>query len=153
MIEIKEDKIEIKLDNLQSKSEVAETVYKTLEKQAEDRLKPYFLNGVEWLPIISFILGTVTSGFLKEIGSEVWKGVKKFFRCNSNKEKIPKFEISFNYQGVKVKASLENTNQQTLESALDRLGSSLEQAINQDEIEEMKFIMDLNGKWHQQETD
>ncbi|GAB6137570.1 hypothetical protein [Halanaerobaculum tunisiense] len=145
MLEIRDQKIEIDLVSLESSVEVANRVQNVLLDWLADQEQGLKSQDIEWLPVVSFILGTVTSGFLKSIGSEIWQGVKDFLY--SKKRDNPNLEFKFNYQGVKVVAKLDNNDPQIIKTALSNLDDLITVIVNNREVKRLKLILDNTGKW------
>ncbi len=121
------------------------------DKEVKQGSRAQFLDEDPFLVTsISFILGTITSGFLKQIGKEIWDNFKKIFVDSSQeKEQIPGFKVLFNYNGLKIKASLDSDNPKKIKRAFDSLNVILEQTVDiEDEFEEIEFVLDEElGEW------
>ncbi|SJZ31472.1 hypothetical protein [Selenihalanaerobacter shriftii] len=151
MIKISNHKENIDLRGKNSKeiSEVLNIEFKRI--YSNDEFVSVDVGGINWLPaILSFALGTITSGFLKEIGKEIWSKFKGLFiDSKKKKSEIPKFEFEFEYQGIEIIAEIESVDPSELKAALNRLEDILNLISEEEEnINQLELRLDLEeGTW------
>lgn len=154
---VKIDKKEINL-----KEKDLEEVKKIIEEELNElygniNLEIIDLGNIDWLPtILSFSLGTITSGFLKEIGKEIWSKFKNIFVTSKQEESIPKLEFSFEYKGIEVIAEIESNDLSHLKQAFDKLGEIYDKVtklnLDNQDISKLRFSLDLEEKRWQPKT-
>jgi hypothetical protein len=113
-----------------------------------------FIEKIDILPTtISFILGTITSGFLKEIGKEVWNNLKKIFISEDENKRMPGFEFNFIYEGIEIIAELESDAPQELKKALNNLNGIINKILDgEEDVGKMRFTLDSDGgEWKREE--
>ena len=141
----------IPLRHLESPKEREQQIYEGLMNwkiEKEEILKSEFIDQAEWLPVITFMLGTVTTGFLKAIGSEIWDNVKEIFV--DSKGEVPGFEFEFNYEGVEIKKKKKSEDREVIKKALKNLDKLVEQ-IDFDNQQTVNFIWTIKNKWQKEE--
>lgn len=129
----------------------------------EELVKLYFkselevvdLGDVNLMPaVVSFALGTITSGFLKEIGKEIWSNFKKIFTNFKSKIKTPRFEFRFEYQGIEIVAEIaDNADYEGLKIAFNKIEEvynkieELDLIDKEQNIDKLQFVLDENETW------
>ncbi|SFL34307.1 hypothetical protein [Candidatus Frackibacter sp. WG13] len=154
MIKINKKRIDLKGKEL---DEIKETIDRELSIIYENyKLETIDLGGIDWLPkIISFSLGAVTSGILKEIGKEVWYKIKGLLIESKKKSHAPKFEFEFEYQGIEIIAIVESDDPKELKQAFNNLGDMWDKIVALTESEDtdrdrdkIRLMLDLEeGGW------
>ncbi len=140
----------ISLRHLESSAEREQQIYEGLMNwkiEKEEMLKSEFIDQAEWLPVITFILGTVSTGFLKAIGSEIWSNLKEIFV--DSKGEVPGFEFKFNYEGVEVTAKIQSEDKEVIKRALENLNKLVAQ-IDFDNQQTASFIWTTKNNWQQE---
>ena len=113
-------------------------------QQICERLKSECIDGPEWLPVITFVLGTITTGFLKAIGSQIWSNIKKVFAKTDVDP--PGVKVKFNYEGVEIEARVKSNNLKVIKQALDNLGYLVAQ-IDSSREGKINFVWIVENKW------
>ncbi|AGB40721.1 hypothetical protein Halha_0748 [Halobacteroides halobius DSM 5150] len=121
-------------------------------REEKQSLETQFIEEISWLPIISFIFGTITVGFLKAIGSQIWAGLKKYFSQAEEKKEMPSFEIQFSYKGVKIIAKFNNNDRKKIKDALKNLDGLLKSIPHKQNLNQITFVLDSTGDWKQQDS-
>jgi len=152
VIKINKKRIDLKGKKL---DEIKEAIGRELSIIDENyKLETIDLGGIDWLPtIISFSLGAVTSGILKEIGKEVWYKIKGLLIESKKKSHIPKFEFEFEYQEIEIIAIVESDDPKELKQAFNNLGDMWDKIVTLTEGEDtnrdkIRLMLDLEeGDW------
>jgi deferrochelatase/peroxidase EfeB len=151
-MKIKTRRLQINLAELNGKEEINSEIETNLSnwKQEYDRLSQLkWIDELSWLPVLSFVLGTVTSGFFKGIGSDIWEKFRDIFIQPEGSKEIPNFEFKFNYQGIKVKAQVKSDDIETIKAALNNLEDLLDRLNDKEGLEEVEFVWSPDQKWKQ----
>ncbi|TDX45432.1 hypothetical protein C7959_14417 [Orenia marismortui] len=151
MILINKNHLNVELDSNISLGSMSSIIYSKLTEwdyKFNSSSKAQFLEEADILVTsISFILGTITTGFLKQIGEEVWYNVKNIFYNCEKEKRIPGFKFKFNYEDIDVTVELESEDPEVLENVLNNLNVILKQVLKEeDHISEMKFRLDKDSE-------
>jgi hypothetical protein len=143
-----EKKIEIRCQADDSWEEISQLVtqaFTSWQRRINSIAKTEFVDELPMIPTITFILGTITTGFLKEIGEEIWDNLKEIVSKGSSYNRKPNMEFNFNYEGIDIIVAVEHNDLETLHSVLKNMDDIIT-GISQEE-EQVKFILGENGKF------
>ena len=146
---IKKEKIRIEINNNSSEERISQLVEKAFlswQKSIKEEPKPELMADFFIIPTITFILGTITTGFLKQIGEEIWSNLKKVVESNKRCGPKPNMKLDFNYAGVEFIVEVEHNDLQTLHSVLKNLDGIIK-GISKEEEQKVKFVLGENGKF------
>ena len=146
---IEKKKIEIKCQGQDSWEEISQLVARAFsrwqrsieEKAASEMIDEFFI-----IPTITFILGTITTGFLKQIGEEIWSNLKKVVSESKICRPKPNMKLDFQYEGVQFIVEVEHNDLQTLHSVLKNLDEIIK-GISKEKEQKVKFVLGENGKF------
>jgi hypothetical protein len=138
--------------------EMKEVIAEEINKLYTDyKLEVVNLGNIDWLPtILSFSLGAITSGILKEIGKEIWTKIKETFIKSKKQTEIPNFEFEFEHKGLGIIAEIKGEDPAELRSAFNRLSEVYEKIEDlkseNKKISELRMVLDLDkGYWESKE--
>ncbi|MBM7557905.1 hypothetical protein [Halanaerobacter jeridensis] len=146
---IEKKKIEIKFDDEDSWERISELVAKAFirwQSSLKEKTKAELIDEFFVIPTITFILGTITTGFLKQIGEEIWSNLKKVVSESNICRPKPNMKLNFNYEGVQFIVEVEHNDLQTLHRVLKNLDDIIK-GISKEEEQKVKFILGENGKF------
>ena len=146
---IEKKKIEIKCQDKESWEEISQLVAKAFvrwQQSLEEEAQPEMIDEFIIIPTITFILGTITTGFLKQIGEEIWSNLKKVVSESKICRPKPNMKLNFSYEGVQFIVEVEHNDLQTLHSVLKNLDEIIK-GISKEEKQKVKFILGENGKF------
>ncbi|MGM0370113.1 MAG: hypothetical protein ACQEP9_06825 [Bacillota bacterium] len=143
-----EKKIEIRCQSDNSREEISQLVtqaFTSWQRRINAITRTEFVDELAMIPTITFILGTITTGFLKEIGEEIWNNLKEVVSKGSNCNQKPNMKFDFNYEGIDILVEVEHNDLETLHSVLKNMDDIIT-GISKEE-EQVKFILGENGKF------
>ena len=146
---IAKKRIEVKCQADDSWEEISQLVARAFlrwQKSIKDKTKPELIDEAFVIPTITFILGTITTGFLKQIGEEIWENLRKVVSESNICRPKPNMKLNFNYEGIHFIVEVEHNDLQTLHSVLKNLDEIIK-GISKDEEQKVKFILGENGKF------
>lgn len=146
---IEKKRIEIKCQGDASWEEISKLVAQAFMRwkySIKKQTKPELVDEFFVIPTITFILGTITTGFLKQIGEEIWSNLKKVVSESKTRRPKPNMKLDFNYEGVQFIVEVEHNDLQTLQGVLKNLDEIIK-GISKEEEERVKFILGENGKF------
>ena len=148
MLIIEDQKLEIKckdIDNWEEMSCLIAEAFVSWKQEIKKKAKPEFIDDFPMIPTITFILGTITTGFLKQIGEEIWKNLRKTVNQNNVYRQKPNMKLNFNYEGVKFIVEVEHNDLETLHQVLKNLDGIITEISKEEE--QVKFVLGENGKF------
>ncbi|MFO7819093.1 MAG: hypothetical protein R6V17_02545 [Halanaerobacter sp.] len=146
---IEKKKIEIKCQGDASWDEISKLVAQAFMRwqySIKEQTQPELVDDFFVIPTITFILGTITTGFLKQIGEEIWSNLKKVVSESKIRRPKPNMKLNFSYDGVHFIVEVEHNDLQTLQGVLKNLDEIIK-GISKEEEERVKFILGENGKF------
>ncbi|WP_408954473.1 hypothetical protein [Natroniella sp. ANB-PHB2] len=121
-------------------SEVVQGGFLSLQKSSE---KQFVGSEKALLIIVKYVLGAISSGFLEELGKDLWEKFKKVFLENSEQQVVPDFKVQFDYADRSVLAEIKGEQFTKLKTAFKDLEDILDH-LETDE-DELHFILKENG--------
>ncbi|MCK8817991.1 hypothetical protein MWH28_11550 [Natroniella sulfidigena] len=133
--------VEVKLEGqLDDVSEVVQGGFLSLQKKSK---KQFVESEQVLLIIVKYVLGAVSSGFLEELGKELWERFKEIFIEGDEQQVVPDFKIQFDYADKSILAEIKADQFAKLEAAFKELEGILDN-LEEDE-DEVHFILKEDG--------
>ncbi|MCK8827485.1 hypothetical protein MWH25_06975 [Natroniella acetigena] len=121
-------------------SEVVQGGFLSLQKRSK---KQFIESEKALLIIVKYFLGAISSGFLEELGKDLWEKFKEIFIENGEQQVVPDFKVQFNYADRSVLAEIKGEQFAKLETAFKELESILDD-LETDE-DEVYYILKEDG--------
>ncbi len=93
---------------------------------------------------ITFILGAISTGFLKQIGEEIWDNFKKIFLKNNKEKNMPSFKFEFEFNGVDIKAKLVAKDPENFDFTLKNLNNIIQEVLDNEDDQLQKINLEID---------